>query len=295
MITRGTKKILWLMAIATIMVFIVLACKKKPTNTGDFFSIEQAPGEIGQIPEPDKKLSIDSTQGLIQFKGLSFKSGVYNRKKSDGSSKLVYYYADVKVDSQFKPYISVVARDFDENIVEDQGKFYSTANETGAIYNLKGDKYDGAITAEFVFVEEGYLKIKFNNYSGEVICSLTERKIDSTQGLIQFEGLSFKSGSYRKNGESIYYYADVKVDSQFKPYISVVKKSSNGNIVKDEGEFYSVANETGTVYNLERVKYNGSSKITGEFVFSQDVFAKGGYLKIKFNNYSDEIICSLIE
>lgn len=293
-----TKKILWLIVIAIIISFIALACKKRPTNAANLSVIEEA----GQTPSPEKKLTIDSSKGLSQFEGLSFKSGVYKRKNGD-YSKSIYFYADVKVDSKSKPYISIISKDEEENIVEDQGEFYSISNETGAVYNLTGAKYGGKITAEVTFTEDGYLHIKFNHYSSVIICSLIgkteteveEKKfgIDFSKDLSQFEGFSFKSGGYIRDGGYVYYYADVKVDSQSKPYISMIKKDSAGNIVEDQGEFYPISNETGAVYNLKGVKNNG--KITAKVTFIAIEESYDGYLNIKFNNYSDSIVYSLIK
>lgn len=167
MIEVKTKKILWLMSIVIIIALVTFGCKKKPTDAGNVFSGEQTSGQ--------KKLNIDFTQGLSQFEGLSFKSGGY--VKNGDYSKLIYYYAYVKVDAQLKPYISVVKKDSDGNIVEDQGEFYSVSNESGAVYNLEGVKYNGSskITAEFIFTEEGYLNIKFDNYSLDITCPLAEK------------------------------------------------------------------------------------------------------------------------
>ena len=173
MITK--KQLLWLIAIAIMVIIISVACKRKPTNVEDFSLVEEAPGQAGEIPQPEKKLPIDTNQGLIQFKGLSFKSGGYIL--NGDYSKIIYYYADVKVDSDSKPYISVLVIDADGNIIEDEGKFYNILNETGAVYNLEGIRYksNNRNTAVATFIEDGYLRIKFSNYSLDITYSLTEK------------------------------------------------------------------------------------------------------------------------
>lgn len=180
------KKILCLMAIAIITVFIALACSDKPTNASNFSTmefIERATGASGETPQPEfslqdgeRKLNINMAQGLSQFRNKSFKSGGYIRNKDH--SKLFHYYADVRVDSQGKPYISVIRKYVYEDVLEDQGKLYTISNETGTNYNLEVVIYkvnsSTKTTAKATFTEDGRLIIKFSNYRDEIICSLTE-------------------------------------------------------------------------------------------------------------------------
>lgn len=165
------KEFLWLIALAIMIIIVSVACKKKPTDVGNYMLVTEA----GQTPQPEKRLSIDTNQGLIQFKDLSFKSGAYYLN-GDYTNK-VYYYVDVKVDNDSKPYISAMTKDEDGNIIEEEGKFYTISNETGAVYNLEGTRYQSIneLTAEATFTEEGYLRIKFSNYSLEITYSLTEK------------------------------------------------------------------------------------------------------------------------
>lgn len=171
MITKKTK-FLWLMVIAILTVLVAFACSEKPTEAQNLSAAEQ----VGQTPEPEfpsdnlaNKLTIDANKGLSQFNGLSFKSGsyiLYNDKRT------IYYYADVKVDSASKPYISEVTKDANGNVVGEECKFYIVSNESGAVYHLEGVRYAHRVTAKVVFTEEGYLRIKFSSYSGEIIYSL---------------------------------------------------------------------------------------------------------------------------
>lgn len=172
MLTKKTKTILNLTAIAIITIFIAFACSEKPTEAQNLSAAEQ----VGQTPEPEfpsdnlaNKLTIDANKDLSQFNGLSFKSGsyiLYNDKRT------IYHYADVKVDSASKPYISEVTKDANGNVVGEECKFYIVSNESGAVYHLEGVRYAHRITAKVVFTEEGYLRIKFSSYSGEIIYSL---------------------------------------------------------------------------------------------------------------------------
>ena len=166
------RKILWLIALAIMVVMFSVACKKKPTNVDNFMSVEEPSTPEFPSDNTNKKLPIDTNQGLIQFKGLSFKSGGYIL--NGDFSKIIYFYADVKVDSESKPYISAVTKDTDGNIIEEEGKFYNNLNETGAVYNLEGVRYQShnKNTAVATFVEDGYLRIKFSNYGTEFTYSL---------------------------------------------------------------------------------------------------------------------------
>ena len=175
---KQIKSLFYVIAVIVMTIIIAISCKKKPTDAGNFSVIEEAPGESGETPQPEKKLPIDTNQGLIQFKGLSFKSGGYIL--NGDRSRIIYYYADVKVDSDSKPYISAITKDADGNIVEDEGKFYNISNETGAVYNLEGVRYKGnnINTAVATFIEDGYLIIKFSNYGMEIKYSLIGKSSD---------------------------------------------------------------------------------------------------------------------
>ena len=171
MVTK--KQILSLIALAIIMVIGSVACKKKPTDAENYMVVKQAE----QPPEPEKKLPVDENQGLIQFKDLSFKSGAYYLN-SDYTNK-IYYYADVKVDENSNPYISVATKNEVGDVIEEEGKFYiSNTNQKGVFYNLEGVRYQSLnkITAEATFKEEGYLVIKFSNYSLDITYSLLNEK-----------------------------------------------------------------------------------------------------------------------
>ena len=165
------KKVLWLLAIAIVMVIVSVACSGNPTNAGDYIVAKQAE----QSPKPEMKLTIDTNQGLIQFKDLSFKSGAYYI--NGNYTRKIYYYADIKVDENSKPYISAITKSEDGEIIEEEGKFYETStNESGEFYNLEGVRYQSGntLTAEATFNESGYLVIRFSNYSLDITYSLIE-------------------------------------------------------------------------------------------------------------------------
>ena len=166
------KKVLWLMAIAIIMVIVSVACSGNPTNAGDYIVAKQAE----QSPKPEMKLTVDTNQGLIQFKDLSFKSGAYYI--NGNYTKKIYYYADIKVDENSKPYISAITKSEDGEIIEDEGKFYVMSNESGTFYKLSGVRYQSGntLTAEATFNESGYLVIRFSNYSLDITYSLLNEK-----------------------------------------------------------------------------------------------------------------------
>ena len=177
MITK--KQILCLIVLAIMTVIISAACKKKPTDTGNYMSVTEAgetPAPEFPSDSPNGKLTINTNQGLIQFKDLSFKSGAYYLLGE--YTRKIYYYADIKVDENSNPYISVITKSEDGEITEEEGKFYEVSNEDGAIYNLEGVRYksNNGITAVAVFIEDGYLRIKFSNYSLEITYSLINEK-----------------------------------------------------------------------------------------------------------------------
>ena len=172
MITK--KKILSLIAFAIMLVIVSVSCSGNPTNAGDYMVAKQ----VEQSPQPEKKLTIDTNQGLIQFKDLSFKSGAYYI--NGNYTRKIYYYAEVKVDENSKPYISAITKSEDGEIIEDEGKFYVMSNESGTFYKLSGVRYQSGntLTAEATFNESGYLVIRFSNYSLDITYSLiTNSKI----------------------------------------------------------------------------------------------------------------------
>ena len=175
------KQILLLMVLAVI---VLAACSEKPTEEKSLTVVEKA----GRTPIPKfdfdnnvKKLNIDYTKGLIQFKDITFKSGGYYL--NGDRSKIIYFYAYVKIDNSSKPYIRVITKDIDGNIVEEEGKFYTVSNQTGVVYNLEGNRYSSnKIKAEAIFIEEGYLRIKFNNYGTEIVYAYRDEKVSEEIG-----------------------------------------------------------------------------------------------------------------
>ena len=187
MITK--KQILCLIALAIITVIVSVACSDSPTDVGNMAVTEAGPTPTPEFPDDNtnNKLSIDTNQGLIQFKDLSFKSGAYYSIYD--TTKKMYFYADVRVDENSKPYVRVITRDENGIVVEDEGKFYDNANGTGAVYNLEATRYqsNNRNTATVTFTEEGYLRIKFSNYGADITYSLTDKKAEeeiSKDGLI---------------------------------------------------------------------------------------------------------------
>ena len=178
MITK--KQILCLIALAIITVIVSVACSDSPTDVGNMAVTEAEPTPPPEFPEDntDNKLTIDTNQGLIQFKDLYFKSGAYYSIYD--TVKKIYFYADVKVDENSKPYLRVITRDENGIVVEDEGKFYDNANGTGAVYNLEATRYksNNRNTATVTFTEEGYLRIKFSNYGADITYSLTDKKAE---------------------------------------------------------------------------------------------------------------------
>ncbi|WP_432633708.1 hypothetical protein [Brachyspira sp.] len=243
MITK--KQILCLIALAIILVIVSVACKKNLTNSVDYMVVKQAE----QSPQPEKKLTIDTNQGLIQFKDLSFKSGAYYI--NGNYTRKIYYYADIKVDENLKPYISAITKSEDGEIIEDEGKFYETStNESGEFYNLEGVRYQSGnmLTAEATFNESGYLVIRFSNYSLDITYSLLNEKAPEGENDSNERKLSFYAGNWYGVYEwlnkllltintdgSVIFYEDSYVGSDAGskiitiPYSSMTKTSGGGS------------------------------------------------------------------
>ena len=209
MITK--RQILSLIALA-IMVIASVACKKKPTDVGNLSvaeEAEQTPAPEFPSDSPNNKLTIDTNQGLIQFKGLSFKSGAYYLNGE--YRKKIYYYADVKVDENSKPYISAITKSEDGEIIEDEGKFYDNENGKGAVYNLEGVRYESnnRNTAAVTFTEDGYLIIKFSNYGADITYSLIDGKTSESETEVGNYSKSELVGTWRGN-----YDESLTVDSE---------------------------------------------------------------------------------
>ncbi len=216
------KKVLWLIAIAIVMVIVSVACSGNPTNAGDYIVAKQAE----QSPKPEMKLTVDTNQGLIQFKDLSFKSGAYYI--NGNYTKKIYYYADIKVDENSKPYISAITKSEDGEIIEEEGKFYETStNESGEFYNLEGVRYQSGnkLTAEATFDESGYLVIRFSNYSLDITYSLIEETPEEISDEIS-------DGTYIP--KVFWGFYDLVVDS----YNTAGGATVTSNCIRYSGEYY---------------------------------------------------------
>lgn len=160
------KQILFLMAIAIIGVMIFITCKAKPTEVSDFQVAEPSVNPSNpELPIPEKvEIKIDNDNDLKQFgtgeKG-NFKGYRYESKEYLINGKPFKFTATIGLDS-YQYYIEF----------EDGYRFYQGSGPAcqGANYRLyisSGSVRNGGAgtQADARFTTDGYLYVKFNNYS----------------------------------------------------------------------------------------------------------------------------------
>lgn len=272
------KNFLWLMAIAIITVFVALACSDKPTdanasNFSEIEYIEQAPRQMFNLDTVDN-LEIDSSRDLTQFQGKSFKSGAYIRNKD--YSKLFYYYADVNIDSQSKPYISVIRKYAEGNVLEDIGKLYPFSDETGGTYyNLEVVRYkinsSAKITASATFTEDGQLIIKFSNYGAEIILSLTK---DSLEGIYRSSELAGDWNDESEVEESEFYWKQLKVD--YYGNVELLSGDIPGEDISYTGKIDEIFQQYPYTITISCVDNDGNSH-SGTVTFNNETSAEASF------------------
>lgn len=272
------KNFLWLMAIAIITVFVALACSDKPTdanasNFSEIEYIEQAPRQMFNLDTVDN-LEIDSSRDLTQFEGKSFKSGAYIRNKD--YSKLFYYYADVNIDSQSKPYISVIRKYAEGNVLEDIGKLYPFSDETGGTYyNLEVVRYkinsSSKITARATFTEDGQLIIKFSNYGAEIILSLTK---DSLEGIYRSSELAGDWNDKSEVEESEFYWKQLKVD--YYGNVELLSGDIPGEDISYTGKIDEIFQQYPYTITISCVDNDGNSH-SGTVTFNNETSAEASF------------------
>ena len=276
MITK--KQILCIIALAIITVIVSVACSDSPTDVGNMAVTEAGPTPPPEFPEDNtgNKLTIDTNQGLIQFKDLYFKSGAYYSIYD--TTKKMYFYADVRVDENSKPYISVITLDEDGYVTEEEGKFYDNANGTGAVYNLEATRYqsNNRNTATVTFTEDGYLRIKFSNYGADITYSLTGKSYEENFASIPKE----YCGRYTVKGVGSLNWGDEAYSGYWKDIYWDIKPNS---ISFTGGDFFTIKSATITSGNFHDIYHNGGLIVTTDFT-------NGGVMYYLFlnegNNYT---------
>ena len=108
---------------------------------------------------------------MSQFKGLYYKSGAYNISGFENTYLFTF-----------------TARIYDNYIqFEDGVKFYADSTNVGSNYYLEGGPRDGKqkIFANVSFDQDGYLTVKFENYSKEIKYALSEDNVEINDEISQ--------------------------------------------------------------------------------------------------------------
>lgn len=271
---NNTKKFLSIIVIAIIGSMLFMACKAKPTDLNNYQVEEPAVNPTNpETPNPTNENSqkvevkIDNNNDLRQFgEGTreNFKGYHYVSKEYMINGKPYKFTATVGWDS-YQYYIQF----------EDGYKFYQGAGPSckGANYKLviqSGASRNGGACqyADVVFTTNGYLYVKFNNYSWTIEYALSKKeevKEDNTGGnTVGSHSKSELTGTWNMTDEK---HAVTTIDS-------------DGNIKFFHQWLYVCAREwdyTGKIsdtfdypYTVEIVENNGGDKGTITFNSSSD-------------------------
>ena len=171
---KQIKSLFYLAAVVVMTILIAVACKKKPTQANASQVVVEPPS-ISETPEPIQTneditkpaLTIDNKANMDQFDGLYFESKLY------GPSDNFRFTAKVGIgDSGYEKGVAYIQ-------FEDGCKFYQgfKVGDYNGSYDLL---YNGSrngldyVKAKVRFKEEGYLYVKFENYSWEIEYALAE-------------------------------------------------------------------------------------------------------------------------
>lgn len=177
MTNKQIKSIFYVMAIIVMTILVAVSCKKKPTEAqAGNFQIVEVPVSTNETPKPIPPetnetstgpiLPIENTVQMKQFEGLYFESKTYNDGVKD--FKFTAKVGCVETAIGIKdPYIEF----------EDGCRFFTGFQGD---YNYNGRYvllYEGAqgprnglsiVAAEATFTTNGYLYVKFENYSDTI-------------------------------------------------------------------------------------------------------------------------------
>ena len=294
---NNTKKFLSIIVIAIIGSMLFMACKAKPTDLNNYQVEEPAVNPTNpETPNPTNENSqkvevkIDNNNDLRQFgEGTreNFKGYHYVSKEYMINGKPYKFTATVGWDS-YQYYIQF----------EDGYKFYQGAGPSckGANYKLviqSGASRNGGACqyADVVFTTNGYLYVKFNNYSWTIEYALSKKEDNTGGNTVGSHSKSELTGTWSCNyASSVYIFGDGslillnnwnaivgKVADTFDSYPYTIKlrgTNQNGANKNDAGTvtFYSATNLYFS-YNFNGGKYEDYFyKTTDKFIaFGEEI------------------------
>lgn len=163
---KQIKSIFYVIAIIVMTILIAVSCKKKTTQASDLQMVE-VPVSTNETPAPiEPVLPIDNNATMKQFDGLYFESKIFN----EGFK----FTAKIGLgDSGYQNGVAYIQ-------FEDGCKFYQGFrfdSEYNGTYNLlyEGERNGYApVKATATFSTNGYLYVKFENYSAAIEYALTK-------------------------------------------------------------------------------------------------------------------------
>lgn len=274
---NNTKKFLSIIVIAIIGSMLFIACKAKPTDLNNYQVGEPAVNPTNpETPNPTNEnsqkveIKIDNNNDLRQFgEGTreNFKGYHYVSKEYMINGKPYKFTATVGWDS-YQYYIQF----------EDGYKFYQGAGPSckGANYKLviqSGASRNGGACqyADVVFTTNGYLYVKFNNYSWTIEYALSKKeevKEDNTGGnTVGSHSKSELTGTWNMTDNKI----------------AVTTIDSDGNI-----KFF----QTWSFVSVHEWDYTGKISDTFDYPYTVEIVENNGGDKgtITFNSSSDATV-----
>lgn len=290
--TKKIKSLFYIAAIVVMTILIAVSCKKKSTQASAFQIVDE-PISTNETPEPVQTnedinkpvLPIDNKANMDQFNGLYFESKAYELNNN------FKFTAKVGIgDSGYQKGVAYIQ-------FEDGCKFYQgfQVGDYNGIYNLL---YSGSrngldyVKAKARFTEEGYLYVKFENYSWEIEYALAEEGADSNPSEVlkpdktitinknagpkQYAGNYFESITYKNDdGSEFKYTIEIKNHSDGRSTVLIFSGYENGKQFSKQYNFPGfIAGRGDNFYNYNE----GGSGMLNNGISASDT------VKVRFYN-----------
>ena len=268
------KHVAYIVAVVVMTILIAISCKKKPTQVSASQIVDE-PISTNETPQPIRTnedvnkpvLSIDNKANMDQFNGLYFESKAYELNDN------FKFTAKVGIEnSGNKKGVAYIQ-------FEDGCKFYQVfqVGDYNGIYDLL---YSGSrnglsyVKAKARFTEEGYLYVKFENYSWEIEYALAEEPDGTYDVGVVYPEIN---GALISQLDKIW--KNFVNDGDKRLYVTTTSATTADN-VKTYSHSYFTFNSDGNMVlgDMNHVNPADRGKVIKTFVKAVTVKVNGGYV-----------------